>query len=129
MKKRIILFLTFLLTTMFLTGCTVSTSYERIKEINKVANEVAQNGAGYKLPEGYSISYPDTKDTGIIQITGTKKGEEIIRAKYEIANGAAEVIEISMDDGADWGYFIMVLILMILSGVIGGISVKYSETK
>lgn len=123
MKKRIILFLTFLLTTMFLTGCTVSTSYERIKEINKVANEVAENGAGYKLPEGYSIKYPDTTDTGIIEITSKKGSEEIIKAKYEIANGTAEVIDIAIDDNADVFYGIEILVLMIFSGVIGGMLV------
>lgn len=123
MKKRIILFLTFLLTNMFLTGCTVSTSYERIKEINQVANEVAENGAGYKLPEGYSIKYPDTKDTGIIEITSRKGKEEIIKAKYEIANGTAEVIYIAIDDNADVFYGIGILVLMIFSGVIGGMLV------
>lgn len=120
MKKRIILFLTFLVVAMFLTGCTVSTSYERIKEINKVANEVAENGAGYKLPEGYSINYPNTTDTGIIEITSKKGNEEIIKAKYEISNGIAEMIDIAIDDNVDFFYALSVLILMIISGIIGG---------
>ena len=108
---------------MFLTGCTVSTSYERIKEINQVANEVAENGAGYKLPEGYSIKYPDTKDTGIIEITSRKGKEEIIKAKYEIANGTAEVIHIAIDDNADLWYCLTALVLMILGGILGGMLV------
>lgn len=120
MKKRIILFLTFLLTTMFLTGCAVSTSYERIKEINQVANEVAENREGYKLPEGYSIKYPDTKHPGIIELTSIKGNEEIVRAKYEIANGTAEVIRIAIDDNADLWYCFTALLLMILGGILGG---------
>lgn len=124
MKKRIILFLTFLLTTMFLTGCTVSTSYGRIEKVNEVANEIAANGLGYKLPEGYYIKYPNNKDTGIIEITSIKEGKETINAKYKIEDGTAEVITIRIDDNADFFYFLLVVILMIVSGIIGALLSK-----
>lgn len=121
MKKRIILFLTFLLTTMFLTGYTVSTSYERIKKVNEVANEIAANGPGYKLPEGYYIKYPDEKDTGIIEIISTEKDENTIYARYEITNRTAQIISIRINDNADLSYFVIVFILMIVEAVFGGI--------
>lgn len=124
MKKRIILILTFLLTTMFLTGCTVGTTNERIKAVNKVANEVAENGAGYKLPEGYYIKYPDTKDTGVIEIISTKEGENTIYAKYEIVDNTAQMINIILDDNTDNVFLIYTIIILLIGVFLGNLFKK-----
>lgn len=120
MKKRIILILTFLLTTMFLTGCTVETANERIKEVNEVANEVAKNGAGYKLPEGYDIKYLDTKDIEIIDIIYT--GEEYtIYARYKIVNSTAQKIITIIDDHSDSLFIALFFACTVIAFLLGTI--------
>ena len=57
MKKKIILLLCFIMLTVILTGCSSITIDEaEIEKMTEIADHVA-NEKGYKLPEGYKVSY------------------------------------------------------------------------
>lgn len=101
MKKKIILFLTFLLTAMFLTGCaTTKTTANELSKLNNVANEIASEGPGYKLPDGYELAYSDSKDTSRISITCTTEQKDEITAEYVIEGKEAHLDSFEIENTA-----------------------------
>ena len=93
MKKKIILFLSFLLTAMFLTGCNQQkVRADTIEKMTQIANNVI-NQKDYVVPEGYVV--PDDKgipDNTII--VRTSKDGNHVRAIYEVSEKEAKLIEI-----------------------------------
>ena len=91
MKKKIILFLSFLLMAMFLTGCaTTKTTANELKKLNEIANERVTEGPGYKLPDGYMLD-SDPKDTSRISIIGQIEQNHTITAEYVIEGKEAHL--------------------------------------
>lgn len=115
MKKKIILFLSVLLVAMFLTGCSTTTYPEALEKSNEVANEIAKNMGEYKLPDGYDMSYPDSKDTSRFYLTSKTEQENILKAEYQISNKEAELVAFKVDDGNNvfyvWGSIIVIVIV------------------
>lgn len=122
MKKKIILFLTFLLTAMILTGCaTTKTTATELNKLNDIANEIASEGPGYKLPDGYELAYSDSKDTSRISITCTTEQKDTITAEYVIEGKEAHLdsFEIENPDAVGFdGTFLIFLIGMIIGALI-----------
>lgn len=91
MKKKIILFLSFLLMAMFLTGCaTTKTTANELKKLNDIANEIVTEGPGYKLPDGYTL-HSDPKDTSRISIICQTEQDDTITAEYVIEGKEAHL--------------------------------------
>lgn len=91
MKKKIILFLSFLLMAMFLTGCaTTKTTADELRKLNDIANEIVTEGPGYKLPDGYTL-HSDTKDTSRFSITCQTEQDDTITAEYVIEGKEAHL--------------------------------------
>lgn len=119
MKKKIILFLSVLLAIMFLTGCSTTIDAEALEKSNNIAKEVASNMGEYKLPDGYSISYPDSKDTSRFELTSKPKYENTLTAEYKISNKEAELVSFEIDDNNNFIYswiFLMIFVLGICVG-------------
>jgi len=98
MKKKIILFLSFLIIVMCLTGCTKEyvIQKEKIEEITKIANNVVTQ-KGYELPEGYTVSYPDNTTNARIKISdNTKISRESLDVVFDISKEEIKLIEISV---------------------------------
>jgi hypothetical protein len=97
MKKKIILFSSFLLIAMFLTGCATNVTAEEIKNLKEIASEIKRTGAeGYQLPDGYEVEYTDSTKTGRITIVTEPQcgmGEEI-KATFDITKEEPELQEI-----------------------------------
>lgn len=99
MKKKIILFLSVLLVAMFLTGCaTTKTTATELNKLNDIANEIASEGPGYKLPDGYKLAYSDSKDTSRISITCTTEQKDEITARYVIEGKEAHLDSFEIED-------------------------------
>lgn len=91
MKKKIILFLSFLLMAMFLTGCaTTKTTADELRKLNDIANEIVTEGPGYKLPDGYTL-HSDPKDTSRFSITCQTEQDDTITAEYVIEGKEAHL--------------------------------------
>lgn len=119
MKKKIILFLSVLLVAMFVTGCSTTTNPEALERSNEVANEIAKNMGEYKLPDGYDISYPNTKDTSQFYLTSYTEQENELRAEYQISNKEAKLIAFRVDDNKYLLYFLIGVIILVIGIVIG----------
>lgn len=127
MKKKIILFLSVLLVAMFLTGCSTTTYPEALERSNEVANEIAKNMGEYKLPDGYDMSYPDTKDTSRFYLTSKTEQENILKTEYQISNKEAELVAFKVDDGNDVFYvWAIIVATVIVYGVGYGKGIKAS---
>lgn len=130
MKKKIILFFSFLLTAIFLTGCaTTKTTADELKKLNDIANEIASEDPGYKLPDGYKLAYSDSKDTSRISISSTTQQRDTITAEYVIEGKEAHLdsFEIenmsAVESGGMFTFFIIGLILGVvvtLSSLLNG---------
>ena len=119
MKKKIILFLSVLLVAMFVTGCSTTTNPEALERSNEVANEIAKNMGEYKLPDGYDMSYPDSKDTSRFYLRSTTEQENTLTAQYQISNKEAELIAFTVDDGKNVLYYIIGFLILIVGVCIG----------
>ena len=97
-KKKVILFLSVLLVALFVTGCATTTNPEALERSNEVANEIAKNMGEYKLPDGYDLSYPDSKDTSRFYLTSYTEQRNELRAEYQISNREAELVAFRVDD-------------------------------
>lgn len=120
MKKKIILFLTFLLTAMFLTGCaTTKTTAIELNKLNDIANEIASEGPGYKLPDGYKLAYSDSKDTSRISITCTTEQRDEITAEYVIEGKEAHLdsFEIENPEAVESGGMFICFLIGLIIGV------------
>lgn len=117
MKKKIILFLSVLLVALFVTGCATTTNPEALEQSNEVASEIAKNMGEYKLPDGYNMSYPDSKDTSRFYLTSKTEQKNTLKAEYQISNKEAELIAFRVDDGKN----ILYLLLYVLAFAVGGI--------
>ena len=126
MKKKIILFLSFLMIAMCLTGCSVSGTTNVTPEEIKYMTEVAQNikdNSDYELPEGYTFELEDNTKNGRIIIktkTEINDGQEI-RAYFDITKDSVELIQIKAeywrDNTADM--LSIGIIFLIIGGIIG----------
>ncbi len=119
MKKKIILFLSVLLVAMFVTGCSTTTNPEALERSNEVANEIAKNMGEYKLPDGYDISYRDSKDTSRFYLSSTTEQKNTLMAEYQISNKEADLVAFTVDDGKNVIYFDIGVVLLIVGILIG----------
>lgn len=119
MKKKIILFLSVLLVAMFLTGCSTTTYPEALESSNEVANEIAKNMGEYKLPDGYDMSYPDSKDTSRFYLKSKTEQGNTLKAEYQISNKEAELVSFTVDDNKNLVYGWIFFIILVLGICIG----------
>lgn len=126
MKKKIILFLSVLLVVLFVTGCSTTTNPEALEKSNEVANEIAKNMGEYKLPDGYDLSYPDSKDTSRFYLTSTTEQKNELRAEYQISNKEANLVAFRVDDNNYLLYFLICVIIFIIGLILGGFAERSS---
>ena len=119
MKKKIILFLSVLLVALFVTGCATTTNPEALEQSNEVASEIAKNMGEYKLPDGYNMSYPDSKDTSRFYLTSRTKQKNELKAEYQISNKEAELIAFRVDDERYLYYFMLGLVIFVIGIFMG----------
>lgn len=127
MKKKIILFLSILLVAMFVTGCSTTTNPEALERSNEVANEIASNMGEYKLPDGYDMSYPDSKDTSRFYLTSKTEQKNTLEAEYQISNKEAKLVAFTVDDNADSaisGACIVFALIIFMFGMLVGYSFR-----
>ncbi len=120
MKKKVILFLSVLLVALFVTGCATTTNPEALERSNEVASEIAKNMGEYKLPDGYDLSYPDSKDTSRFYLTSYTEQRNELRAEYQISNREAELVAFRVDDNNYLFYFVLGVGMFIIGLLIGG---------
>lgn len=119
MKKKIILFLSVLLVAMFVTGCSTTTNPEALEKSNEVANEIAKNMGNYKLPDGYDMSYPDSKDTSRFYLTSETEQENELTAEYQISNREATLVAFTVDDQKDLFIFLIAIVIFAIGVWLG----------
>lgn len=97
MKKKIILFLSFLMIAVCLTGCSEKPIQgSELEKMEEIANHVA-NEKGYVLPEGYTVSYPDNTTNARIRIRdNTRSQTEILYVIFDISTEEIKLVEISV---------------------------------
>ena len=125
MKKKIILFLSVLLVVLFVTGCATTTNPEALEKSNEVANEIAKNMGEYKLPDGYDMSYPDSKDTSRFYLKSETEQKNLLKAEYQISNKEAELVAFTVDDQKN-GLYALVALLIFVIVFFGGIAIGNS---
>lgn len=125
MKKKIILFLSVLLVAMFVTGCSTTTNPEALERSNEVANEIASNMGEYKLPDGYDMSYPNSKDTSRFYLKSKTEQKNELRAEYHISNKEAKLVAFRVDDTDITGKLIFGFFLTFVIGIWIGIVMTY----
>lgn len=113
MKKKIILFLSFLMIAMCLTGC--SKEYviqgEKLKEIREIANNVVTQ-KGYELPEGYKVSLPNDTTNAQIKIRYHMSPTEYVDVIFDISTEEIKLVEISTYSVLD-GVIIMIVFIIV----------------
>lgn len=119
MKKKIILFLSVLLVATFVTGCSTTTNPEALERSNEVANEIASNMGEYKLPDGYDMSYPDSKDTSRFYLTSETEQKNELTAEYQISNKEAELVAFTVDNQKNIYYFLLAVVVFIIGVWLG----------
>ncbi len=125
MKKKIILFLSVLLVVLFVTGCATTTNPEALEKSNEVANEIAKNMGEYKLPDGYDMSYPDSKDTSRFYLKSETEQKNLLKAEYQISNKEAELVAFTVDDQKNVSYALVALLIFVIV-FFGGIAIGNS---
>ncbi len=125
MKKKIILFLSVLLVVLFVTGCATTTNPEALEKSNEVANEIAKNMGEYKLPDGYDMSYPDSKDTSRFYLKSETEQKNLLKAEYQISNKEAELVAFTVDDQKNVLYALVALLIFVIV-FFGGIAIGNS---
>lgn len=114
MKKKIILLLCFILVTVILTGCSSITIDEaEIEKMTEIADHVA-NEKGYKLPEGYKVSYEDETTNARICISKRiESGEVFLDITFDISGEETKFTEMEIKDFSmmysAWTYIIAIL--------------------
>lgn len=121
MKKKIILFLTFLMLVLCLTGCNQkkTVSGEKIDEMTQIANNVV-NQKGYELPEGYKVYFTDNTTNARIKIVdNTNSPNEFLEIVFDISKGEIKLIEIST------GTVLPSIIIWTILGTVAAIVIVY----
>ena len=115
MKKKIILLLCFVMLTVILTGCSsiISIDEAEVEKMTEIANHVA-NEKGYKLPEGYELSYENKTTNARIYISkNIESGKRVLNMTFDISGEEAKLTEIEAHDYSmmysKWIYIIIIL--------------------
>lgn len=114
MKKKIILFLCFIMLATILTGCSsITIDGAEIEKMTEIADHVA-NEKGYKLPEGYKVSYEDETTNARICISKRiESGENFLRITFDISGEETKFTEMEIQDFSimysRWTYIIAIL--------------------
>lgn len=122
MRKKIIFILTTALMIMLLTGCATVITAEEIEDLKNVASEI-KISEDYKLPEGYTVSYPDETTTNKIAIsckTSEGIGDNVI-AVFDMTKAEPELISYQQNTIGIilLTVFITTLALLILFAILG----------
>ncbi len=114
MKKKIILLLCFIMLTVILTGCSSITIDEaEIEKMTEIADHVA-NEKGYKLPEGYKVSYEnETTNARICISKRIESGKVFLDITFDISGEETKFTEMEIQDFSMmysvWTYIIVIL--------------------
>ena len=101
MKKKIILFLSFLMMVLFLTGCAEEVTSDEIRYVTEIAQNV-KDILNYELPEGYTYSIADeTRNDQIVIETkhNTGNGDVVISFVFDISQEEVQLLNIKHDCG------------------------------
>lgn len=113
MKKKIILVLSFLMVAMYLTGCSVIVTPEKIDEITQIAQNVKDNPT-YQLPEGYELSYADSsKNDRIIINTCGSDVTHSLKLTFDTSNNTVELIQ------TEETYNLDIIVIAVVFAIIG----------
>lgn len=122
MRKKTIVILATILITMLLTACGTVITSEEIDNLKNVASEI-KNSEDYKLPEGYTVSYPDETTTNKIAIsckTSEGFGDNVI-AVFDMTKAEPELISYQQNTiGIIWATVVITMfVLLFLSAIFG----------
>ena len=116
MKKKIILFLSFLLTAMFLTGCNEQkVRADTIEKMTQIANNVIHQ-KDYVVPDGYIVSDDNTDNIIIVRTT---KDISHVRAVYEVSETEVKLLEIITASA------IVTIVLAVICIFLIGVAIAY----
>lgn len=122
MRKKIIFILTTVLMVMLLTGCGTVITAEEVEDLKNVASEI-KNSEDYKLPEGYTVSYPDKTTTNKIAIsckTSEGFGDNVI-AVFDMTKAEPELISYQQNTiGIIWATVIITMFALLILATIFG---------
>lgn len=116
MRKKIMLVL-IILANMLLTACSTTITAEEIEGLKDVAYEV-KNSESYKLPDGYTISYPDSTTTSKIAITikpSIGNADKII-AIFDMTKDEPELINYT--ENIDYIVLLTIMIVILIGAII-----------
>lgn len=114
MKKKIILFFCFIMLATILTGCSsITIDGAEIEKMTEIADHVA-NEKGYKLPEGYKVSYEDETTNARICISKIiESGAVFLDMTFDISGEETKLTEMEINDFSMvvsvWTYIIVTL--------------------
>ena len=118
MKKKIILFLSFLLTAMLLTGCNEQkVRADTIDKMTQIANNVIHQ-KDYVVPDDYDILDDKTTSDNIIMVR-TTTGESHIQAVYEVSETEVKLLEIITASA------IVTIVLAVICIFLIGVAIAY----
>lgn len=117
MKTKIILFLSFLMIAMCLTGCSEHViEKERLETVTGIAENVV-NQKGYQLPEGYEVSFYDPTTNARISIRdNTNKHKEYMNVIFDITGEEPELVQIKIWSGTGSVIFAIILVSFVIIG-------------
>lgn len=127
MKKKIILFLSFLVIAMCLTGCSTKVTREKIEEMTEIAQNI-KDTPNYELPEGYTYNNVDNRknDGRIIISTGCEHNkEDTLCITFDISQEKVKYTEIKASYNSE---LVLTTIIFIIICIIIGIA-SYSVGK
>jgi len=135
MKKKIILFLSFLLTAMFLTGCNQQkVRADTIEQMTQIASNVI-NQKDYVVPNEYIIVDDEAVSDNIIIVRTTKNGSHV-RAVFEVSEKEVKLAEIitasaivTFVSAIICIFLIGVLLFCLAYKIINGFIKKYNKKK
>lgn len=119
MKKKIILFLSFLVIAVCLTGCSTKVTREKIEEMTEIAQNI-KDTPNYELPEGYTYNNVDNRknDGRIIINTGGEHNEhDTMSITFDISQEKVKYTEIKASYNDE--LFLITVIGIIICVVIG----------
>lgn len=119
MKNKIILFLSFLMIVMCLTGCSEHViEKERLDTITTIAENVVSQKE-YELPEGYEVSFYDKTTNARISIRdNTKEHKEYMNVIFDITGEKPELIQIKVWSGIGGQIFAFIFLAFVVIGTL-----------
>lgn len=119
MKNKIILFLSFLMIVMCLTGCSEHViEKERLETVAQIAENVV-NQKGYQLPEGYEVSFYDKTTNARISIRdNTNEHKEYMNVIFDITGEKPELVQIKIWSGTSGIIFTIVLFVLFIIAIL-----------